>query len=471
MVSNPFAEVVRELRGLAGIQPSPHRTDADLWAAYVQKHDQDAFETLLRRHGPMVLGVCRRILRNQQDAEDAFQATFLVLVRKAASLRSPSAIASWLHGVASRTALEARSAAAKRLSKERMVPTRTFAPEDNWNELPGVLDEEIGRLGGEYRTVVILCELEGKSRREAARVLGWAEGTVASRLSRGKKLLAKRLTRRGFSPCAIAATFASAHASSCLHLPKLMAPLAAACSSGAGGMMPNNVLAPRVIAITEGVMRSMFFTKIKSAVALFLCLGMVSLGVISRTGATEFTEGHPIGQEKSHESTRDVHDRLAKLKSELQQMQKEIARLEKETRARGGASETLSGLFKYKIEFDTGFTESHEGGRIEIREVWGTRPKIEVGGQYIVRGKYVLPKGQRGKLYFYVTASGNWGQDTATLDLQTVEVDKPEGEFVLVHGMAGPGYFHLYLADRERYSRTFANVYFGTGDTVWRKKP
>jgi hypothetical protein len=107
------------------------------------------------------------------------------------------------------------------------------------------------------------------------------------------------------------------------------------------------------------------------------------------------------------------------------------------------------------------------GGFIEIREVWGTRPQIEVGGQYLVRGKYTLPPGERGMLYFYATASGAWGQ-TASLDLQSTAVDEREGEFALIHGMEGPGYFHLILTDPERYSRCFADVYFGTGDNVYR---
>ena len=102
--------------------------------------------------------------------------------------------------------------------------------------------------------------------------------------------------------------------------------------------------------------------------------------------------------------------------------------------------------------------------------MWGTRQKIEVGGQYLVRGKYKLPPGEHGKLYFYATASGAWNQ-TSTLDLQMLELDKHEGEFTLVHGMAGEGYFHLILADPEHYSDWFANVYFGTGDNVLRKKP
>jgi beta-lactamase regulating signal transducer with metallopeptidase domain len=130
----------------------------------------------------------------------------------------------------------------------------------------------------------------------------------------------------------------------------------------------------------------------------------------------------------------------------------------------------LAKHFKYRVPFETGETQIRNGGRIEIREVWGTRSKIEVGGQYLVRGKYVLPAGEHGKLYFYATAGGPWGE-TASLDLQSTEADKPEGEFALIHGMAGPGYFHLILTDADKYSRWFANVYFGTGDNVYRDKP
>ena len=127
----------------------------------------------------------------------------------------------------------------------------------------------------------------------------------------------------------------------------------------------------------------------------------------------------------------------------------------------------LAKRFKHRIAFEIGHTQTTDGGRIEIHEVWGTRPQIEIGGQYLVRGKYVLPPGEHGKLYFYATASGAWGQ-TSDLDLQSTAVDGQEGEFSLIHGLAGPGYFHLVLTDVEKYSRSFANVYFGTGDNVYR---
>jgi hypothetical protein len=215
-------------------------------------------------------------------------------------------------------------------------------------------------------------------------------------------------------------------------------------------------------------------TKIKSSCVVLLILGMTILGaggLICRTPADEPPRGTPEKRVQDQANREDLHERVLEMKQQLQQLQNKIAKLELETQPKRDEHDTfLADHFKYRIQFETGFTESKEGGRIEIREVWGTRPRIEVGGQYLVRGKYVLPKGERGKLYFYETATGDWGRTaTATLDLQATEVDKQEGEFTLVHGMAGPGYFHLYLAPPDKYSRTFANVYFGTGDNVWRK--
>lgn len=137
----------------------------------------------------------------------------------------------------------------------------------------------------------------------------------------------------------------------------------------------------------------------------------------------------------------------------------------KPSRESNRAPTSLSQRFKFQVPFELGRTQTQDGGRIEIREVLGTRPQIEIGGQYLVRGKYVLPPGEHGKLYFYASAGGAWGQ-TASLDLQSISLDQTEGEFELIHGMAGPGYFHLILNDAERYSRWFADVYFGTGDNV-----
>jgi RNA polymerase sigma factor (sigma-70 family) len=464
-----------KFRGHLACQDALCLTDAELWKRYVQERDEIAFATLVRRHGPMVLSVCRRILRNVQDAEDAFQATFLVLVRKASSIHSPGALANWLHGVAHRTALEARGASARRRVLESAAVPRTEAIDDPGAELWPVLEQELGRLREQYRAVVILCDLEGKTRKEVAQQLGWAEGTVASRLARGRSQLAKRLNRRGFSSALVAVALAGSASSANDPADLLASTLAAASLSGLEGEVPKGLLSPSVTTLSEGVLKSMLLVKFKIAMAALLMLGITTLGMgalVTNTMATEAADSQDQGRTKPD----NVQERVLEMKRQLQEMQRKLELLELETQAgqkdRKASDASVANLFKHKVAFETGFTEFTEGGHLEIKEVWGTRPKIEVGGQYLVRGKYVLPRGVRGKLYFYATAGGDWGNaNLATLDLQMATADKQEGEFTLVHGMSGEGNFHLILSDEEKYSRMFANVYFGTGGNVLRNKP
>jgi RNA polymerase sigma factor (sigma-70 family) len=187
-------------------------TDGQLLARFAAARDEASFAALVKRHGPMVLGVCVRALGHRQDAEDAFQAAFLVLARKAASLANGEALAGWLFGVAQRTALEARSAIARRRSRERQLehmPQPEVAPAEPqfWRPL---LDRELALLPADYRAAVVLCDLEGCPRKEAARRLRLSEGTLSSRLARARAHLAWRLSRRGvaMSSAALAAALA-----------------------------------------------------------------------------------------------------------------------------------------------------------------------------------------------------------------------------------------------------------------------
>src|SRR5438445_4622815 len=200
----------RYRRRVALPKEGDRHTDGELLESFRTTRDEAAFETLLRRHGPMVLGVWRGTLRNAHDAEDAFQATFLVLVCKASSIRPRDRVGNWLYGVAYRTALKARTMNTRRRIKESGArdvarPEPTTAPED---EILKHLDAEISRLPDKYRVPVVLCELEGKSRKEAARLLGLAEGTLSWRLAWARKTLARRLARRGLALSAGALTAA-----------------------------------------------------------------------------------------------------------------------------------------------------------------------------------------------------------------------------------------------------------------------
>ena len=175
------------------------RTDGELIRAFVERKSPAAFGELVLRHGPMVLGVCLRVLRHRQDAEDAFQATFLVLARKAGAVSPPDAVGNWLHGVALQTAVRARAITMKRRRRETVVPSvpETATREAGWDDVAEVLDEELGRLPNHYRAVLLLCDVEGRTRADAARHLGCPEGSVSSRLSRARAMLAMRLTKRG----------------------------------------------------------------------------------------------------------------------------------------------------------------------------------------------------------------------------------------------------------------------------------
>jgi RNA polymerase sigma factor (sigma-70 family) len=185
--------------------PPEEPTDSDLVAAFAARRDPDAFAALVHRHGPTVLGVCRRVLGDAHDAEDAFQAVFLVLARRVGAVRPPGAVGGWLYGVAVRTASKARVAAARRRRREMIAATKQANPDREagggveLGELRAALDEELARLPDALRAAVVLCDLHGKTRAEAAAELRCPEGTVAARLHRARKKLGDALARRGLA--------------------------------------------------------------------------------------------------------------------------------------------------------------------------------------------------------------------------------------------------------------------------------
>jgi RNA polymerase sigma factor (sigma-70 family) len=281
MAASQLDGVLRSLRRAALPHDGGGPSDGQLLARFRDARDAAAFEALLRRHGPMVLGVCRRVLRHEQDAEDAFQATFLVLVRKAASVAVRGSLGGWLYGVAYLTAQKARGATARRRAKEKQMarPEAVPDPGDLWRELRPMIDQELSRLPDIYREAVVLCDLEGQTQKEAARRLGCPEGTVSGRLSRARAMLAKRLARRGLAPAGGAAALGLAHraASAALPAPLVVSTVKAVAQVAAGHGAAGVVSAP-VVALTERVLKTMCTSRLKLAFAAVLAVGLLGVG-------------------------------------------------------------------------------------------------------------------------------------------------------------------------------------------------
>src|SRR5215471_13786730 len=200
MTTAPCSGFLTHLRGIVFAREADSLSDPQLLDGFLVHRQEAAFAALVRRHGPMVLGVCRRVLGNFCDAEDAFQATFLVLARKAASLNRPEQVSNWLYGVAYRTSLKARARRTRRQVREEPLNGSNFAAARDATDphhLLHLLDEELRRLPEKYRTPIVLCYLEGKTKEQAARVLRRPEGTISTQLARGREILRRRLTRRG----------------------------------------------------------------------------------------------------------------------------------------------------------------------------------------------------------------------------------------------------------------------------------
>jgi RNA polymerase sigma factor (sigma-70 family) len=266
------------------VRNSGERSDRELLVQFATDRDEDAFEELVRRHGRMVLSVARRVTRSQQDAEDAFQAAFLVLARRATHIKHPEQLANWLYGVAYRTAMEARAARRRVLEHPVSAIPEPAAQtsRDDGGDLRRVIDEELARLPEKYRTAVVLCDLEGLPRTEAATRLKIPEGTLSSRLAYARKVLANRLTRRGISSTAGGIAALLAGEATGAYLPNELVCLTARVASRAasGGAVPHDLLSPSVSHLTEGVMKIMLANRLRSSItAGVLACGLVALGV------------------------------------------------------------------------------------------------------------------------------------------------------------------------------------------------
>ncbi len=287
--------LVRSLRESAG-SAAGGVGDAELLDRFARGRDEAAFELLLYRHGPMVLAVCRRFLREPHDVEDAFQATFLALVRKAGSVRRGDALGGWLHRVACRVALRLRGDRARRAGREQAgVEQVTAPPPRDWgaaDDLRGVLDEEVNRLPERQRAAFVLCCLEGKTGREAARQLGCSPGTVSSRLTRAREVLRRRLVRRGLAPAAVTAVALGGEAWAAVVPTVLVAStLKVSISFAAGTALPG-----RAASLAEGVLRAMFLSKVRlGTLVVLLAVALAAGGLITRRALTAAPPGDGAG--------------------------------------------------------------------------------------------------------------------------------------------------------------------------------
>jgi RNA polymerase sigma factor (sigma-70 family) len=298
MAAAQLGAVLRHIRKLAHEPNTSEQTDGALLRAFLDRNDPAAFEALVQRHGPMVLRVSQRTLGNLQDAEDALQATFLVLARKGASIRKRESLASWLHRVAYHMATHAKRATARRRGHEsRVGPTQPRDPALTaaWQELQVLLDEAIQGLPETLREPFVSCCLENQGCAEAAQRLGLNEDTVRKRLSRARKLLRERLTRRGVSLAVVlAAAAVGANGASALPPPLVGSTVQAATRIAAGQAVAAGLVSTQVSALAEGVLQAMFLTKLRTVAGVLLALALAGTGTGILTYRT-LAAGQPGG--------------------------------------------------------------------------------------------------------------------------------------------------------------------------------
>jgi RNA polymerase sigma factor (sigma-70 family) len=335
-VASGRADAARHLQTLFSLGTSGGLTDGELLERFASRQGvlaEAAFAALVERHGPAVLRVCHDILENPADAEDAFQATFLVLVRRAGSIRNRESVASWLYGVALRVAGCARSSAARRRKRERKA-ARASKPsvEEHVDDLGSVLHDEVGRLPEEYRAVVVLCYWEGLTHEQAADRLRWPVGTVRSRLSWARRRLRVRLIRRGLAPAVALAVVESARSA-------LAVPIALAeCTVQGGvqlaaGQTPVGVVSGSAWMLTQGVLRTMMLARGKVIAAALLTIGMTAAGTGSLALQAQDAEPLPVAAQEESPSRKSeidqkidfLKDALSALRAKIQQRETELS--------------------------------------------------------------------------------------------------------------------------------------------------
>jgi len=299
MAQATLGDVFQYLRRICAAQEARGLPDRELLTLFLGQREQAAFAALVHRHGPMVLRVCRRLLGDFHAAEDAFQATFVVLARRAASIRKKESVGTWLYGVARRVAAKARAQAATRRNRERRLTDMAQAePLDDltWQELHDVLDEEIGRLPEKYQAALVFCYFEGKTHAQAAKELGWPKNTLTSRLERGRELLRQQLVRRGITLSVAALATALSEEALAAPVGAMLAinTVKAAMSVAAGKAVAGGCLSAQALALAEEAMAGMMLVKAK-LVVIVLVLGLAAGGA-GLAGYVRLSENGPPAQ-------------------------------------------------------------------------------------------------------------------------------------------------------------------------------
>jgi RNA polymerase sigma factor (sigma-70 family) len=328
--SSQFGVVVREVSRLFRVGTVAGFSEGQLLDRFVTSRDEAAFEALLARHGPMVLGVCRRVLDDPSDVEDAFQATFLILVKKAASLRNRDLLANWLYGVALKVARRARKTASRRRAREKTERTEAVMPGpgvgngvDEPGELRAILDDEIARLPEKFRTPVLLCYLQGLTHDQAAERIACPVGTVRSRLAKARDVLQGRLTRRGAAPSAgLLATDRLLGACPEVPYALLQSTIKAASQLATGQALAAGTVSTSTCVLMKGAMNAMTIQKCLTVVTAASTLGLATVGG-SLLAAQESGRGSGSSASQTREQDRD--ELIKSLRQELREARQRIA--------------------------------------------------------------------------------------------------------------------------------------------------
>jgi RNA polymerase sigma factor (sigma-70 family) len=316
MAQATLGKVLWFLRQACDGEAAGDLSDGALLERFLARREESAFALLVQRHGPLVLGVCRRVLGDLHGAEDCFQATFLVLVRRAASIRNKASLAGWLHAVAQRIAVKARTQAAVRRQRERRsanMPRPSALDELSWREIRAVLDEELGRLPDKYRDAIVLCHLQGKSHHQAAQELGWPRSSLASRLARARDLLRRQLARRGLvlATGALAVLLDDNCAQAAVSARLTLNTVTMAASIAAGTAAPSGLLSTRVAALAAQAASRRLGLKAKLALMLLVLSVALGSALLAAPGdpapaLARTAEPQPPASGKVRRETRDL---------------------------------------------------------------------------------------------------------------------------------------------------------------------